>query len=324
MNSLVRPIISRLSPGGANGRLSILIFHRVLPQPDPLFPDEVDVGRFDKICTWLKSWFEVLPLDEAILRLEAGTLPSRSACITFDDGYADNCEQAMPILQRHGLCATFFIATGFLGGGRMFNDTVIEAVRACAGPKLDLRGLSIEGIDQFDVRDVAARRRTIGQLIGALKYLPQSRRDEMTAELAARARASLPIDLMMSHDQVRRLRSGGMQLGAHTVSHPILARIDAASARDEIVTGKRALEAIIGDRVTLFAYPNGKPGEDYLPIHVEAVRAAGFGAAVSTHWGAGRRTSDLFQLPRFTPWDRGATRFGLRLAMNLRLDGRVG
>ena len=131
---LLKALFHLMSPGGARARLSVLIFHRVLPEPDPLFPDEMHARRFDVLCGWLTSWFKVLPLDEAVARLKAGTLPARAVCITFDDGYADNHHVALPILRRHGLVATFFIATGFLDGGRMWNDTVIEAIRACKMP----------------------------------------------------------------------------------------------------------------------------------------------------------------------------------------------
>jgi hypothetical protein len=116
---------------GADAKLSILIYHRVLPVPDPLFPTETTVESFDAQLGLLKSLFNVLPLPEAVARLKAGTLPARAASITFDDGYADNFTRALPILQKHGLHATFFIATAYLDGGRMFNDTVIESIRQC-------------------------------------------------------------------------------------------------------------------------------------------------------------------------------------------------
>ncbi|MCU0943281.1 MAG: polysaccharide deacetylase family protein, partial [Hydrogenophaga sp.] len=116
-----------MSPGGASARLSVLIFHRVLAQPDPLFPGVPDVRRFDEVCRWLARWFRVMPLDEAVRALKRGNLPARAAAITFDDGYADNHDQALPVLRAHGLPATFFVATGFLDGGRMWNDTLIES-----------------------------------------------------------------------------------------------------------------------------------------------------------------------------------------------------
>lgn len=111
-----RPLFSTLSPAGSGARLSILIFHRVLPAPDPLFPGEPDAQRFDEICRWLAKWFRVLDLNDALAGLRRGDLPARAAAITFDDGYADNSDVAVPILQRHGLTATFFIATGYVDG----------------------------------------------------------------------------------------------------------------------------------------------------------------------------------------------------------------
>lgn len=109
--------------------LSILVYHRVLAQADPLLPALPDTRLFDRHMALLGRCFRVLPVGEAVARLRQGTLPARAACITFDDGYADNAEWALPILQRHGLRAAFFIASDYLDGGRMWNDDVIAAVR---------------------------------------------------------------------------------------------------------------------------------------------------------------------------------------------------
>ncbi len=111
---VVKAIAHLLSPGGIGARLSILIFHRVLSQTDPLFPGEQDIHRFDQVLSWVSRWFNVMALDDAVSRLRAGTLPARAAAITFDDGYADNASNALPVLQRHGMEATFFVATSFL------------------------------------------------------------------------------------------------------------------------------------------------------------------------------------------------------------------
>ncbi len=315
---MLTPLFSLLSPAGGRGRLSILIFHRVLPVPDPLFPGEADAARFDAVCGWLARWFHVLPLDTAVQQLRAGRLPARAACITFDDGYADNHGLALPILQNHGLTATFFIATDFLGGGRMFNDSVVETVRRAHGPALDLQPLGVSGLGLLDIGSLAARRTTIGAILQAIKYLPLAERDELTRKLQSLAGVdTLPDDLMMQPEQVRTLHRTGMQIGAHTVSHPILARLADDAARAEIQDSRSQLQDLLGAPVGLFAYPNGKPHEDFSAATVRLVREAGFDAALSTAWGAAGRDADVFQLPRFTPWDRGRARFGLRLARNL-------
>ena len=75
--------------------------------------------------------------------------------------------------------------------------------------------------------------------------------------------------------------------------------------------------------MTLFAYPNGKPDTDFAARHAQMVREAGYAAAVTTAPGAAGRGADMMQLPRFTPWDRGALRFSLRMVANARQAGRV-
>ncbi len=311
---MLKQFLQRMSPAGARAHLSTLIFHRVLSEPDPLFPDETDARQFAEVCGWLKSWFNILPLDQAVSRLKAGSLPARAACITFDDGYADNFQVAMPILQQHGLQATFFIATGFLDGGRMWNDTIIETVRGTTSPLLDLSSLNL---GQHPVSTLAERRAAIGALINQIKYRPVAQRISVTEQIASLARVQLPQDLMMTSPQVKSMRQAGMQIGAHTVSHPILARLADDQARDEISKSKTFLERLLGERVGLFAYPNGKPGIDYLPQTVKVVRSLGFDAAVSTQWGASKQGDDVMQIMRFTPWDKTRLRFGIRMLRNL-------
>ena len=105
----LRVAAALFSPAGARARLSVLIYHRVLARPDPMFPEQIDAARFTMQMELLSRRFNVLPLAEAVQRLQSNSLDSRSACITFDDGYADNYTIALPILKRHGLTATFFI-----------------------------------------------------------------------------------------------------------------------------------------------------------------------------------------------------------------------
>jgi peptidoglycan/xylan/chitin deacetylase (PgdA/CDA1 family) len=211
--------------------------------------------------------------------------------------------------------ATFFVAAGYLDGGRMFNDTIIEAVRGFEGDVLDLTRL---GFTVYDTATRVARRRTIENLIACVKYLDPQERDEKVLAIAQAAKAALPDDLMLSSAQLRALQRAGMTVGGHTLKHPILRRIKCADARAEITLGKERLEGLLGEPVDLFAYPNGKPGTDFGPEHVLMVRELGFKAAFSTAPGAARAGDDMLQLPRFMPWQRTAWRQLSQFFGNLR------
>lgn len=318
---MVKALMGVLSPGGWSGRLSILIFHRVLPEKDPVLISDPDAAEFEHMIRWLKAWFNVLPLEEAIARLNDRSLPPRAAAITFDDGYADNFTVAMPILEAHGLPATFFIATGSLDGGQMWNDRIIEAVRNSRKQRLDLSG---EGLGVYELDSVAAIRHAIESILTIVKYRePKEDRLKAVDYVAAVAGGCVPRDLMLTSEQVRSMRCAGMSIGAHTVTHPILAKINPVEVNSEILESKRFLEALLQEPVSLFAYPNGKPDVDYRLADAEKVRALGFAAAVTTAWGVADAQSDLMQLPRFTPWDRTRLRFALRLANNLIQNPRL-
>jgi peptidoglycan/xylan/chitin deacetylase (PgdA/CDA1 family) len=297
--------------------LSVLAYHRVLPERDALLAGEPHAEEFEHRMRWVKANFNVLPLIEAAHALKQDRLPKRALCITFDDGYADNFTVAAPILRRLGLPATFFVTTGYLDGGCMFNDVVIEAVRHAGSVELDLDDL---GLGRHPLGSYEQRIRAVHRVLVRLKYFEVECRARVAREISRRAGGRVRTDLMMTSEQVRALRAAGMEIGAHTMSHPILADIPLAQARHEMAASRARLEQITGAPVRLFAYPNGIPRRDYYGEHAALARDLGFDAAVSAAWGAARAGDDLYQIPRFTPWDRADWRFGLRLAQNLMKD----
>jgi peptidoglycan/xylan/chitin deacetylase (PgdA/CDA1 family) len=311
--TILRAAGTLLSPAGRTAPLTVLMYHRVLSAPDPL-TGAVDAQDFELQMRALREYFTVLPLAEAVDGLGAGQLPSRAVAITFDDGYADNAVIALPILKAHGLHATFFVADGFLNGGRMFNDTVIEAVRRIRS-SVELR---VPGLPPaLPAGSTAEKRDAVARILRVAKYLAPDERSLAVERIARLAESALPDDLMMTDEQVRTLVRAGMDVGGHTVNHPILSSVDTGTARREIELNRRRLGAITGTEPRLFAYPNGVPGKDFEYQHTQLVRAAGYQAAVTTSWGAARPGNDLYQLPRFTPWDRDPKRFALRLMHNL-------
>jgi len=309
--ALLRATGSAIGRLSRRGSLAVVNYHRVLARPDPLLETEPDVATFHWQMALLADCFNVMPLHDALRALDEGRLPPRTVCITFDDGYRSVHDLALPILRQYRLPATVFVTSGFLAGdaGNMWNDRIIHAVQSLPPGSLDLTGI---GLENYPLGSLEERKQSALRLTEAGKYLPPAERDSLVERLDRMSGAHHDA-LMLTAEMLATLEGNRVEIGAHTISHPILTSLDDDSARIEIASGKRQLEALIGKPVRLFAYPNGKVGQDYDARHVEMVRQAGFFAAFTTAVGAITSDQDRFQLPRSRPWDRTPFRFGLRL-----------
>lgn len=289
-----------------DNRLLILTYHRVPYTRDNLIADPIDSISFERQMSCLERWFNVIPLGSASSRLAGGSLPPRAVAITFDDGYRDNFTVALPILRKYNLSATFFVTTGVLGSGRMWNDTVIESIRVCDTDDIDLRDI---GLGTWSIRSNDEKRTAMNGILKQLKYAAAAERSAAIEIITRIAPVPLADDLMMTPEHVSDLSRAGMEIGAHTVSHPILTRIPDETAEKELRESKVQLEELTASPVRGFAYPNGRPGKDYDERHVDLVRGLGFDFAVSTAAGLANSGSDIFQLPRIAPWQRGRWKF---------------
>jgi peptidoglycan/xylan/chitin deacetylase (PgdA/CDA1 family) len=289
-----------LSPAGPNARLAVFSYHQVLGQGDPLRPGEPDAGQFASDVAVIDRVFTVLPMQEAARRLKERTLPARAACITFDDGYANNFEVAAPILEAAGVQATFFVAGGAVDTGIMWNDLVIEAVARRRG-----RAFAFGALAGVTDSETMPDHVLAGRLLKQLKYEPVGRRWDLALSLFRdNAAAAEPPRLMMTRDMVAGLARKGFDVGGHTIHHPILKGMDDAAARDEIEGCSRWCVEVTGSQPKSFAYPNGKPGTDFAPRHERMVAAAGFDLAVSTDWSVAHAGTSVFSIPRIGPWWR--------------------
>ena len=310
--SLIRSVGDAIAPRGVGaGRLCVVNYHRILTQPDPLLESEPSVDTFRWQVALLKHCFNVLPLSEAVRMLGNARMPARAVAITFDDGYRSTHDLALPILREFDVPATVFVTTRHIeDDSSMWNDVILEAVRRLPDAPIDLSSI---GLGIYPMGSAQERKATANALIERCKYLPPGARATLTGTLQTLARADLRQDLMLTADMVRTLSRNQVDIGGHTVTHPILTSIDDDLARAEIVDNKQHLEAITGKPVTLFAYPNGKRGTDFDQRHVQMVRDAGYQAAFTTASGAATRANNTFELPRGRPWDRSRLMFAGRL-----------
>jgi len=282
-------------------RALILMYHRVGDGAAPDTYPPVPAAAFEAQMRLLCRHYRVVPL-EALADLFAAGRPLREpvASVTFDDGYRDNYTSAFPVLRSYGIPATIFLATGFIGGDRVFWWDAVGIMVAAARPGR----WSTEEFGTLSTETPADRERTRVGIFQRIKGSPSGDRERLLAALGDALGTGTPQglgrELILSWEEVREMHEAGISMGAHTVSHPILARVPRDLARGEILGSKEAIERRLGEPVVSFSYPNGKT-EDYGAEAVAAVRDAGFTAAVTTIPGSARKGCSLFELPRVTP-----------------------
>jgi peptidoglycan/xylan/chitin deacetylase (PgdA/CDA1 family) len=247
---------------------------------------------FTRQIAELAARWRVLPLAEIVSHLREGKrLPAGAVGITFDDGYADNCEFALPVLRRYRLPATVFLATGHLEGARgLFWWDEVSRWRALGARKVGIPGLGSRSLASMRDRD---------RLLAELQRLPVDETLRMVRGASTRppvppAEPAGPE--FLTWDQVREMQSSGVDIGAHTVRHAFLPAETVERRREELAESRARIERETGTACRHFAYPYGA----VTPGIAREVRDAGFEAAVSTRVRDLAAGEDLFLLPRKT------------------------
>ena len=296
-----------------------LAYHRVGEPRASLFDHELwsaTPEQFDTQIRCLKRHCDIIGPGDLPEALRSRS--SRCVLITFDDGYRDNFEQALPILRSHGVGATFFISTGFIDSPRpSWWDEIAWMVRS--SPR---RGLGPSRWLAAPLRfDRPGCHRAIRRLLGIYKSLEGVQAAEFIRYLAdatgsGRCDASAVQGTWMTWDMIRQMRREGMWIGGHTVGHPILARLGVEGQRDEITGCARRLREELGQPMKWFSYPRGK--RDSFNHHTRAcLGEAGVEYAFSYYGGCSRFNRwDRFDLRR-TAIEMDVTRPGFEAMLTL-------
>lgn len=279
--------------------LVVLTYHRVLEKKDPLVPDWPCAKEFAAELAMLSSVSKLQSLDCALDSVINKGEPGLHSAITFDDGYRDNLEVAVPVLRNAKATATVFVSSGYSDGQVMFNDVVRESIRYSKksfvelAPLLDLR-LPIETIEQ--------KRSAIRVINQKLKYLSPVKRDQIALDFN-RALGSPPVSgLMLNELQLAGLCRSGIEVGCHTHQHVIATTLSSQQFYENVRTSKKILQSIAQRDVRFFAFPNGKSTKDFSVEHAGVVKDLGFKAMFSTDQQALLAHHTNIVLPRFSPW----------------------
>ncbi len=305
--------ISKRIIDGNNGSLTILSFHRVGRKAGDSFEQWPDADHFRRQIRWLKEFCQVVDLAEGIRRVCIQGMSENYGAISFDDGYQDNYDVAVPVLKSEGINATFFIATSYLSGSCMFNDIVYSALMQS---KLVKFGWPQLGVEVEYLGDSVKRKTMAIVLIEKLKYLPPIVRDDTAQEIARQLGGHTDNNLMMSKSCVRDMFKQGMGVGSHTHRHLVATTVTPAEFTLDIQTSIDELTEITGQKPKLFAFPNGKSKLDQTEEHIKLVQRFGFSAALTTDLGSNFNNSDMFSLKRFTPWAVDRFRFKQQLRLS--------
>jgi peptidoglycan/xylan/chitin deacetylase (PgdA/CDA1 family) len=285
----------------------ILMLHHVCPQE----PREFDPNRIlkvspqflEKLIVGIRELgLELVSLDEAHRRISERSSDKRFACITLDDGYRDNREHAYPILRKHGVPFTIYVASDFADGRAQLWWLALEEVIA----RVDQLSVDLNGRNHvFRCADAAGKRAAFHTVYWWLRGLDEANARRVVSQLCAEIGFDSELlfrDLLMDWTELRQLSGDPLvTIGAHTKSHYALAKLPREAARLEIVRGLDRMQTMLGKRPEHFSYPYGCE-QSAGPREFALAREIGFKTAVTTRKGVifAEHRDHLTALPRIS------------------------
>jgi peptidoglycan/xylan/chitin deacetylase (PgdA/CDA1 family) len=280
-----------------DGPTAVLIYHRVGTLAHDPHLLAVSQDNFRSQLNYLKKNFHVVRFED-----DWKNIPKPAVAITFDDGYADNCLNALPILEEVGIPATVFITTGHVGTDREFWWDDLERLILHEGVGRDSFRLEDEQYaGTWQSASMTDRERMYADLHRLMKKVPLETRERWFGQIMAwcgcdaHARAS---HLPLSVEELKKLAaSPWITIGAHTVTHTSLSVLSPERQKEEIVSSAKYLAELIGKPIEVFSYPFGTKA-DYDSTTVRICREAGFTRVAANFSGLAHSWTDPTLIPR--------------------------
>jgi peptidoglycan/xylan/chitin deacetylase (PgdA/CDA1 family) len=302
----------QFKPGGV-----ILLYHRVASLSADPHSLAVSPEHFAQQLEHIHDTCYPMRLLDLLEAMQQRSLPQRALAITFDDGYWDNYEHAYPLLKSAGIPATIFVTSEQVDSEREFWWDDLERLLLLPQQLPEHLRISV-GDQEYEWRlDSVEQRRCVHQAIhNLLRPLDADTRDEVLDGLAnwvgLEQSGRSDYRAMTTGELIELAQSKCVDIGGHTMSHPVLSTLSAEAQYGEIIGGRQRLESIIGRRVSTFAYPYGA-SQDFTDETAEIVREAGFQSACTTIPGSIEAGDDQFRLRRCPVFDWDTSTFKQQL-----------
>jgi peptidoglycan/xylan/chitin deacetylase (PgdA/CDA1 family) len=281
-----------------SGKVLILMYHR-FSQKDGKF--SISPEAFANHLKYLAKHYKVVTLAEFLeIRKSKSKIPSKLAVITIDDGYRDVYEIAAPVLNKFNLPATLFAVTDFLEGKIwIWTDKMRYLTTNTKLTEINILQNNQEIIGKLT--DADSHFLLAQKLNSQLKKLPDAEKEREIVRLANEFEVEIPQlpspeFAPMTWDEARQLDKGLVKIESHTVTHPILPKVDETRLRFELTESKIKLEKEIGREMKIFCYPDGGWNEQVK----KAAESAKYDCAVTTEVGFNDENDDLFLLKRIS------------------------
>jgi peptidoglycan/xylan/chitin deacetylase (PgdA/CDA1 family) len=296
----------------------ILMYHRVAKLAGYSYPISVTPNNFRQQMEVLWKAFQPIRLDELAEMTLSGAISRRAVAVTFDDGYADNYLQALPILEEFQIPATIFVSSGYINGCQEYWWDDLERILLSTEMLPEQLEISVEGlIYSWSMKNMEQRRSTHKQVHLLLKPLHPEQREcllDAMVQWAGLGRQGRVEHRSMTGDELRHLANSPLiQIGGHSINHTQLAALPLELQYQEIVQDRQALETTTGKPLKTFSYPFGGP-DDFSQDTVRIVQEAGYQAACSTQHSRVIRGANIYRLPRYWVGDWNAEIFQLEMA----------
>ncbi len=290
-------------------RVITLCYHKVTNDCEDFNNTRVSVSNFDDQMRWLSERFDIIHLCE--LEEEIKKDGPDAIAITFDDGYADVFQNALPILEKYGIPATVFVTTGNIDTQfANYTERIIEAIFKPEVYK-DRFELRDEFVDcEWPTRTLPERvelYEAVSQLFKHVDLMRRKRYEKLLYEWAGIGEKSNDKRVLSSKEINKLSQSTLITIGSHTVNHTSLKWISRQQQEYELLESKRVLEQIIGKEVEMFAYPWGSP-DDYTDESIDLLKKTGYKYAFTTSQYETDYT-DLYRLPRCIAYNYGIEDF---------------